>query len=46
MIFVPRRDGISHSVDEFTNDEDCSSGADVLLNTIVDLTPAWLTGRR
>ncbi|NLW16879.1 MAG: Zn-dependent hydrolase [Firmicutes bacterium] len=37
MIFVPSKDGISHSPDEFTADDDCVRGANVLLNTIARL---------
>jgi len=37
MIFVPSKDGISHSPAEYTADEDCVRGANVLLNTIVRL---------
>lgn len=37
MIFVPSKDGISHSPHEFTADDDCVRGANVLLNTIVQL---------
>lgn len=44
MIFVPSRHGISHSIDEFTKDEDCLSGADVLLNTIIDLDSCLSSG--
>lgn len=37
MIFVPSKEGVSHSPTEFTPDEDCVRGANVLLNTIVRL---------
>ena len=37
MIFVPSQDGISHSPAEFTTDDDCVRGANVLLNTILRL---------
>ncbi|NLY53312.1 MAG: Zn-dependent hydrolase [Firmicutes bacterium] len=37
MIFVPSVKGISHSPQEFTPDEDCVRGANVLLNTILRL---------
>jgi N-carbamoyl-L-amino-acid hydrolase len=37
MIFVPSRGGMSHSVDELTEDADCVAGAEVLLRTIVAL---------
>ena len=35
MIFVPSVDGISHSPKEFTRWQDCSNGANVLLQTIL-----------
>jgi N-carbamoyl-L-amino-acid hydrolase len=37
MIFVPSREGISHSPKEFTSPEDLAQGADVLLNAVFDL---------
>lgn len=37
MIFVPSRGGISHSPQEFTSDDQCVQGANVLLNTIIRL---------
>ena len=37
MIFVPSRDGISHSPEEFTSFEMIYKGANVLLNTIIEL---------
>ncbi|WP_273565325.1 Zn-dependent hydrolase [Maribacter halichondriae] len=37
MIFVPSKDGISHSPKEFTSAEDMANGANVLLNTILNL---------
>jgi N-carbamoyl-L-amino-acid hydrolase len=37
MIFVPSRDGISHSPSEWTSPEQCVSGASVLLRTITAL---------
>jgi beta-ureidopropionase / N-carbamoyl-L-amino-acid hydrolase len=37
MIFVPSRGGVSHSVDEFTDYEHCVTGAEVLLNAIVEI---------
>ena len=33
MIFVPSREGISHSEDEYTTPEQCSEGTNVLLQT-------------
>ena len=37
MIFVPSRDGISHSPREFTEPELITNGANVLLRTVVGL---------
>ena len=37
MIFVPSIGGISHAPAEFTPDEDCVRGANVLLNTLARL---------
>ncbi|MGB3143162.1 MAG: Zn-dependent hydrolase [Maribacter sp.] len=37
MIFVPSKDGISHSPKEFTSASDMANGANVLLNTILAL---------
>ena len=37
MIFVPSRDGISHSPREFSKPEDITNGANVLLQTLVKL---------
>ena len=37
MIFVPSKDGISHSPKEFTSAEDMANGANVLLQTILSL---------
>jgi hydantoinase/carbamoylase family amidase len=34
MIFVPSREGISHSPDEYTSPEQCAAGAQLLLDTI------------
>ena len=38
MIFVPSKDGASHSPREFTKWEDCVNGANVLLQTVLKLT--------
>lgn len=35
MIFVPSRDGISHSPEEFTSSADMANGANVLLRTLL-----------
>jgi N-carbamoyl-L-amino-acid hydrolase len=37
MIFVPSVGGVSHSPDEYTRDEDCVNGANVLLNALLKL---------
>lgn len=37
MIFVPSRDGVSHSALEYTSPEQCTQGANVLLQTLVRL---------
>ena len=37
MIFVPSKDGASHSAREFTEWEDCVNGANVLLQTVLRL---------
>ncbi|MEM8861395.1 MAG: hydantoinase/carbamoylase family amidase, partial [Chloroflexota bacterium] len=37
MFFVPSKDGISHSKEEFTSAEDCVNGAKVLLETVLQL---------
>ncbi len=37
MIFVPSKDGISHSPFEFTSDQDMANGATVLFHTILKL---------
>ena len=40
MIFVPSVDGVSHSRKEYTTPQDCVNGANVLLNTMLDLDRA------
>ncbi len=37
MIFVPSTAGISHSEDEYTSPEQCTQGANVLLQTLLNL---------
>ncbi len=37
MIFVPSQSGISHSEAEYTSPEDCTQGANVLIQTFLDL---------
>ena len=37
MIFVPSKDGISHSRYEYTAPEDIENGCNVLLNTVIKL---------
>ncbi len=41
MIFVPSRDGISHSQDEYTSPEQCAVGANVLLHTILAIDKSY-----
>jgi N-carbamoyl-L-amino-acid hydrolase len=41
MIFVPSRDGISHSQDEYTSPEQCAKGANVLLHTILAIDKSY-----
>lgn len=36
MIFIPCKNGISHSVEEFSSEEDIERGANVLLNTVIN----------
>jgi len=42
MIFIPSGDGISHSPREFSKPEDIANGANVLLQTILNLDKAFL----
>lgn len=37
MIFVPSKEGISHSGEEYTSPEQCAQGANVLLRTLLKL---------
>ena len=37
MILVPSQGGVSHAEDEYTSPEQCGQGADVLLNTLLQL---------
>jgi N-carbamoyl-L-amino-acid hydrolase len=39
LIFVPSVGGVSHHPEEFTRDEDAVNGANVLLNTLLELLP-------
>lgn len=39
MIFVPSKGGISHASDEWTDPDELATGADVLLQTVLDLAP-------
>ena len=41
MIFVPSRDGISHSPREFSEWRDCVNGANVLLRAVLNLAGAY-----
>jgi N-carbamoyl-L-amino-acid hydrolase len=43
MIFVPSRDGISHSPREFSKPEDITNGANVLLHTLLKIDEMNLT---
>ena len=38
MIFIPSQGGISHSIEEYSKDEDCIAGTNVLLNTVLRLS--------
>jgi beta-ureidopropionase / N-carbamoyl-L-amino-acid hydrolase len=42
MIFVPSRNGISHSEDEYTSPEQCTQGTNVLLQTFLKLDRLYL----
>lgn len=41
MIFVPSQEGLSHSGAEYTSPEQCTQGANVLLNTLIRLDAAY-----
>jgi len=41
MIFVPSQAGVSHAEDEYTSPEQCSQGANVLLNTLLQLDSSF-----
>ena len=41
MIFVPSKNGISHSPQEYSSPEDIANGANVLLRTILALDSGW-----
>ncbi|MBD2177598.1 Zn-dependent hydrolase [Pseudanabaena sp. FACHB-1998] len=41
MIFVPSRDGISHSQDEYTSPEQCAQGANILLHTLLAIDHSY-----
>ncbi|KAJ3532834.1 hypothetical protein NM208_g8256 [Fusarium decemcellulare] len=36
MIFVPSKDGVSHAPEEFTSEEECGIGVQVLLETALE----------
>jgi Acetylornithine deacetylase/Succinyl-diaminopimelate desuccinylase and related deacylases len=38
MIFVPSKNGISHSPDEYTSYEDIEDGANLMLEAVIELT--------
>ncbi|MCM3745370.1 M20 family metallo-hydrolase [Sporosarcina luteola] len=37
MVFIPCKDGVSHSVEEFASEEDIEKGVNVLLNVVLKL---------
>lgn len=39
MLFIPSVDGVSHNPREFTHPEDCINGANVVLQTLLELLP-------
>ncbi|UBF28623.1 Zn-dependent hydrolase [Kovacikia minuta CCNUW1] len=41
MIFVPSQHGISHSEDEYTSPDECTQGANVLLQTFLELDKVY-----
>lgn len=45
MIFVPSRAGISHAEDEYTSPEQCTQGANVLLQTFLKLDEHYARSR-
>ncbi len=45
MFFVPSKDGISHSKDEYTSSEDCLNGARVMLETVIELDKRLLSSQ-
>ncbi|MEG3841814.1 hypothetical protein [Microcoleus sp. herbarium14] len=46
MIFVASRGGISHAEDEYTSPEQCTQGANVLLQTFLKLDRLYAEGDR
>jgi N-carbamoyl-L-amino-acid hydrolase len=44
MLFVPSRDGVSHSPDEYTEPEHCVNGARVLLSALLKLDMSFDRG--
>ncbi len=40
MIFVPSKDGISHSPDEYTSAEDLVNGVEIMMNTLLKVAEA------
>ena len=40
MLFVPSRDGVSHTPDEYTSPEQCEIGARVLTRALAELAGA------
>jgi acetylornithine deacetylase/succinyl-diaminopimelate desuccinylase-like protein len=43
MIFIPSVNGVSHSPEEFSTEEDIQKGCDVLLRTVLDLDKSFRT---
>jgi N-carbamoyl-L-amino-acid hydrolase len=41
MIFIPSKDGLSHTVVEYSTPEQCHHGANVLLNALVEADKAF-----
>ena len=42
MIFVPSAKGYSHREDEYTSYEECSKGADVLVNAVLKIAKSTI----
>lgn len=46
MIFVPSKAGISHAENEYTSPEQCTQGANVLLQTLLHLDQIYTARSR